>query len=95
MNKASFINLKFIFIQVTLSGHTSYVYSLAVLPNGHLASGSDDKTIKIWNPTDGSVIRTLSGHSSEVLALAVLPNGHLASGSYLDIKIWNTNEGAN
>ena len=33
----------------TLNGHTSYVNSLVVLPDdGLLASGSDDKTIRIW-----------------------------------------------
>ena len=33
----------------TLTGHTDRVFSLAVLPNGFLASGSHDNTIKIWN----------------------------------------------
>ena len=32
----------------TLTGHTSSVYSLAVLPDGSLASGSYDETIRIW-----------------------------------------------
>ena len=31
-----------------LTGHTSQLYALAVLNNGNLASGSWDKTIRIW-----------------------------------------------
>ena len=49
----------------TLNGHASYVlssnnssliYALTLLPNGYLVSSSDDKTIKIWNPTTGELI---------------------------------------
>ena len=36
-------------LQSTLTGHSDLVRSLAVLPNGDLASGSDDSTIKLWN----------------------------------------------
>jgi WD40 repeat protein len=45
----------------TLSGHTSSVYSLAVLPDGSLASGSVDTKIKIWDTLKGIEIKTLSG----------------------------------
>ncbi len=79
------INLKlgkYLFKQ-TFTGNTSIadIYALAVLPNGDLASGSADKTIDIWNPTEGTLLRTLTGHTSIVYALTVLPNGDLASGS--------------
>jgi len=33
----------------TLTSHSSYVNTLAVLQNGALASGSFDNTIKIWD----------------------------------------------
>ena len=33
----------------TLQGHTSSLYCLQMLPSGQLASGSSDKTIKIWD----------------------------------------------
>jgi WD40 repeat protein len=33
---------------MTLKNKRGWVYSLAVLPNGNLVSGSDDKTIEIW-----------------------------------------------
>jgi WD40 repeat protein len=71
-----------------LSGHTNSVLSLAVLPDGSLASGSDDTKIKIWDTMKGIEIKTLNGHTSSVLSLAVLPDGSLASGSYKQIFLW-------
>jgi phospholipase A-2-activating protein len=32
----------------TLSGHTSFVYSLAALPNGDIVSGGEDRTVRVW-----------------------------------------------
>ena len=46
-----------------------------------MASGSADRTMKIWNPINGTLKRTLNGHTEYVLARTVLQNGDLASGS--------------
>ena len=74
----------------TLTGHTNEVLSLAVLRDGTLASGSSDKTIRIWNVTSGLTIKTLTGHTNSVSSLAVLQDGTLASGSADNtIRIWN------
>jgi WD40 repeat protein len=76
----------------TLSGHSDWVNSVAISPDGRtLASGSHDKTIKIWNLATGEQIRTLSGHSYSVYSVAISPDGRtLASGSRdKTIKIWN------
>ena len=32
----------------TLSGHTSFVYSLSVLPNGDIVSAGEDRTVRVW-----------------------------------------------
>jgi phospholipase A-2-activating protein len=32
----------------TLSGHTSFVYSITILPNGDIASSGEDRTMRIW-----------------------------------------------
>jgi WD40 repeat protein len=32
-----------------LEGHTSWITSIAVLPNGMIVSGSWDKTIRVWD----------------------------------------------
>lgn len=77
-----------------MSGHTGYISSLAVLNDGTLASASGDKTVKLWNTTSYTLIRTLSGHTSEIKCIVALPDGRLASGSYdKTLKIWNTTSG--
>jgi len=75
----------------TLTGHRGVVRCLATSPDGILlASGSSDKTIKLWDWTTGKEIMTLNGHSSGVLAIAFSPDGRLlASGSGdKTIKLW-------
>ncbi|MBL9005992.1 MAG: hypothetical protein JNJ46_17190 [Myxococcales bacterium] len=40
-------------------------------PDGaHLASGSDDTTVRLWDVTTGKVRRVLHGHLAQVLAVA-------------------------
>ncbi|KAF3763158.1 hypothetical protein M406DRAFT_84049 [Cryphonectria parasitica EP155] len=81
----------------TLEGHSARVSSIAFSPDGqHIASGSDDRTIKIWNAESGACISTLEGHSDWVRCIAFSPDGqHIASGSDDGtIKIWNAESGA-
>ena len=66
-----------------LRGHTGCVYCLVVLGDGvSLASGSMDKTVRLWNTKTGVCTRVLEGHTRDVYCLAVLGDGSLASGSY-------------
>ncbi|MCZ8226460.1 MAG: serine/threonine protein kinase [Microcystis sp. LE19-84.1B] len=80
----------------TLTGHSETVFSVAYSPDGrYLASGSKDKTIKIWEVATGKGLRTLTGHSGVVLSVAYSPDGrYLASGSQdKTIKIWEVATG--
>lgn len=75
-----------------LPGHTALVSALIHMSDGTLASGSYDKTVRIWDvATRGPVTCSaiLAGHTGIVTSLAELPDGILASGS-IDgtIRIW-------
>ncbi|MFN6539367.1 MAG: ribosome assembly protein 4, partial [Nostoc sp. EkiNYC01] len=80
----------------TLEGHSSRVWGVVFSPDGKtLASGSDDKTIKLWDVSTGKAIKTLTGHSSAVISVVFSPDGKtLASGSSDNtIKLWDVSTG--
>jgi WD40 repeat protein len=87
-------------LQRTLSGHPEVVQCLAISPDAKiLASGSNDKTIKLWRLETGELQTTLKGHSSAVLSISFSPDGKtLASTSNMEfqdatIKLWDVNTG--
>jgi WD40 repeat protein len=66
-----------------------------VLPDGRLASGSHDNSIRLWDPTTGAEAARLERHSGLVAALCVLPDRRHASGSYdSTIRLWDPTAGA-
>lgn len=79
-----------------LKGHRQSIRSLAISPDGEiLASGSDDKTIKLWELATGEELCTLRGHSKSVGSIAISADGEtLASGSDdKTIKLWQLTTG--
>jgi len=46
----------------TLSGHSDAVRTVAIGPDGQTASGSWDKTIKVWNLHNGAITHSIWTH---------------------------------
>ena len=77
-----------------LTGHTAPVTSIAFSPHGALlASGSYDKTIRLWNPHTHEQLMNLD--SGDIIpAIAFSPDGKiLANGSGKEIQLWDTYTG--
>ena len=82
-------------LKLTLEGHEDDVNCLEFLPNGKfLASGSEDKTIKIWNTIKGTLKATIEGHSGSIKCLAVHSKTALIiSGSFdKTVRAWIFNQ---
>jgi hypothetical protein len=60
-----------------------------------LASGSVDKTIKLWSLPSGDLMATLIGHQDRILSLAISPDATLlASGSGdKTVRLWSLPDG--
>ena len=97
-------------VQGILKGHRRGVWSIEFAPNsignipgipsarGFVATGSGDKTLKIWSLHDYSCVRTFEGHTSSVLKALWLPSSNsvprlASSGGDGLVKIWDASEG--
>ena len=64
-------------------------------PNGnYLVSGSNDKTVKLWDVKNQSLIHTFNGHQDSVSSVGFSPDGnYLVSGSWDNtVKLWRVTD---
>jgi Tol biopolymer transport system component len=83
-------------LSATLKGHTGQVWSVAWSPDGKLlASGSEDRTVVVWDVATGKSLATLNGRTDRVSSVAWSPDGQRLASASSDgsITIWNVATG--
>ena len=80
----------------TLTGHTDWVYAVAIAPNSQtLVSGGADNNVNIWNLASGKLTLTLTWHTQTVESVAISSDGEtIVSGSSDNtINVWHLTTG--
>ncbi|XP_063790993.1 transducin beta-like protein 3 [Pseudophryne corroboree] len=84
--------LESLFAGCTEKGHDKDINSIAVSPNDKLiASGSQDKTAKLWSSSDLSLIGIFRGHKRGVWCVQFSPVDQVVATSSADgsVKLWS------
>ena len=79
---------------MVFKGHTANVYDVAVTRDGsRIVSGSDDKTVRVWDVASGKEVFTLQ-HDAHVHPVALTPDGaHVISLCGGSMSVWSMTTG--
>ena len=73
-----------------ISGHEDAINALAFAPDGRLVTGSEDRTVRVWDLNDLDAQPVVLGHEDAIRALAFAPDGRLVTGSSdKTVRVWD------
>jgi len=77
------------------AGHTASILAVALSPDGKRAiSGSEDKTLRLWDVETGRELRRFEGHTGPVSAVAFAGQDAVISGSHdRSVRLWDLKTG--
>ena len=73
----------------TMSGHSKNITCIILFDENKLISGSEDKTIKIWDIKKRVCTSTITGNYERIESLLKINNNTLAAGSQNNIRFFN------
>ncbi len=79
-----------------LEGHEGWVQAVAYRPDGKvIATGSSDRSIRIWDAVTGTLRHTMNGHEGFVESIAFQPDGKRLVSCSEDgtVRVWSVDEG--
>lgn len=81
-------------LTMILHGHSDDVNCIAVIDN-RVLTGSDDKSVRLWDADSGQVVHVLTGHEGEVYCVALGVNLSIAASgdSLSEVRLWDPQSG--
>lgn len=82
--------------RLVLKGHTSSVRCIAFSSDGQLvATGSNDRTVNLWDAATGKVVLRLRGHRAKLAEIAFAPDDRslVAADDAGTLKLWHVASG--
>ena len=78
--------------ETIFDGHTSGILCEAITCGGtHAVTGSEDKTIRVWNINKKRQISVLEGHMSAITSVATTQKYILSASADSSLRVWKYN----
>jgi WD40 repeat protein len=77
-----------------LEGHRGHINALAYAPDGRIATGGADRTVRVWSPRTGSQV-LLRGHTDELTTVVFTSDGRrlLSTSNDGTLRLWDARGG--